>query len=300
MANQDHSLAIAAFSEAAQEAYQTGSKLRSRVFEISGVVGKTQRFEVFGTTDAEERLPSQDVAAANVGNATPTAALRERSRFDYVDRQNEVLTNIAIARHKGAICGKAVSRQIDADIIKALQAYDSSAYTRGPDESGTAFPTTGAGLTMNSATAEKLDADDLANAVSRLMNEMDEEDDELTLVYPALQFRHLADDVKLASMDYMQGTGSPGVTKTGRFQEIYGFTPIFVGQNARRGGKGALPVNRAYLFAKSAIGLATGTLERMGVMEWVSQKRSWLVGAEANCGATRINNGGVLEINLKP
>ena len=286
-------LAIEAFRSSAETAYQMGSKLREHVFEISGVEAEVQHFPVFGTTDATVRQSQQDVVPSNLTNKRPKAVLTPRESFDYLDRQDQALTNVDTMRAYGMIHGKAVSRQYDADIISVLGTYDGEAYSRTD-------PALSANLTY-ATTSGMFDHGDIAVPRGMLMDEMDDDaSEDICLVYPAASFHLLATDVRLASMDYMQGTQAPGVTKTGKFMEIYGVKPIFIGNNARRTGHGALPANTAYMFHKRAIGLATGTVERLGVVAFIEQKRSWMIGAEANAGATRINNGGIVVITLTP
>ena len=299
-------LAIAAFRATAEEAYQTGSKLRHTVTEATGVEAETYRFPVFGTTDATVRASQSDVVPSNLTNKKPTATLSPRESFDYLDRQDQALTNVDTMRAYGMIHGKAVSRQFDADIIAALShgrvassntpGYDTDAYSRDDLGSGLVVVTGSTGTPSRT----RVTADVIAEARSILMDEMDDDDStDICLLYPGSQFRNMADELKLASMDYMQGTGAPGVTKTGRFEQIYGCKPIFIGQNARRSGHGKLPDNVAYMYHKRAVGLAVGTTERLGIVAFIEQKRSWLMGAEANAGAVRINNGGIVEIQIR-
>lgn len=292
MSLQLRQLALDAFRATAATAFQSGSRLRDRVTVMEDVEAATQRFPIFGVADANSRGSSQDVVPANIGNAKPTANLEPREVFDYIDRQDQAITNVDTMRRYGEISGKGVGRQLDNDIIEALKDYDATAYSR----SGL-----GAALSVSAGTAGKLDAADIAKAVAMLMDELDNEDAELTLVAPALQFETWIADTKLANFDYLQqGAGRSNANATGSFEMIYGCKPILIGQKARRAGHGRLPDDRAYMFDRNCVGLAIGTVERMGVVEWVPQKRSWMVGAEANAGATRINNSGVVEIKIRP
>ena len=294
-------LAIAAFKATLDPAYQSGSKLRAAVTEISGVEAETQRFPVIGVTDSNERGTAEDVIPRNVQNAKPTAALTPDESFDYLDRQDTALTNVDAMRGYGMTHGKAVARRYDAKIIGAISASFVASGGTGPYN----HPGLTAINTVNASTGG-INAANLASAMEMLMDwDFDVDAEMVTLAYPSSQFSNMADEMKFASMDYMQGTGAPGVTKTGRFEEIYGCKPVFIGQRGRQQGKGtsfqrqgALPNNRAYLFCKSAVGLAVGTTERLGVVEWVPQKRSWLVGAECNSGAIKIQEAGVVEIRL--
>ena len=281
-------LAADAYRSAAQMAFQSNSRLRSRVFEIPNVVGKRQDFPIFGTGDSVERDSQAEIQAANLGTAQPWATLKPIEWFDLIDRQDQVLTNVDAARPAGMVAGKACGRKIDNHIIEALKTYDSDAYSR---EGLTAK------LSFKSGAAGRLNSDNLAQAKSMILDETDNEDVELTLVAPAKVFQAWSQDEKLFSFDYLQqGRGTENSTATGRFYEIYGMMPVLIGQNARRAGHGKLDENRAYVFDKNCVGLATSTLDRMGVMEWVPMRRSVLVGAETKAGATRINNSGIVEI----
>lgn len=287
----DRKLAETAYSKAAKQAFATGSKLRSRVYEESGIVAQIHEFTVFGTTDAVDRPPAQDIVPANINNARPVARLAPWESFDYVDEMNQVLTSVAIARNKGRQSGLAVGRQFDAPIISALSEYDANAYSRAGLSS----------ILNHDTSAGQFDSDDIAKAIEMLMGEtdMDPSPEDCTLVYPSSAFSKMASDVKLASMDYITNR----VTESGKFGQMYGCMPVFIGENARRADKGALPTSGgdkyAYLFVRDAIGLAVGTLERMGIQEWVPQKQAWMVGSKANGGATRLNNGGIVRITLK-
>ena len=150
------------------------------------------------------------------------------------------------------------------------------------------------------ASAAGLNSAALSAGMTMLMDwDFDVDMEEITLVYPAAQFDDMAAEVRFASMDYMQGTNAPGVAKTGRFEEIYGMKPIFIGQKGRRDlHNGALPANRAYAFCKSAVGLSIGVTERMGIIEEIPQKRSWMIGAECNSGAVVKQLAGIVEFTL--
>ena len=286
-------LAIEAYRATAEAAFQSGSKLRDRVMVISGVEAEKQRFPVIGVTDANQRQSGADVTPTNVGNAKPEADLTPDEAFDYLDRQDTALTNVDAMRGYGMSHGKAVSRQFDAKIVAALAvAYANSQAYKHP------------GMTavnnVNVASGGKFDAAAISAIAEALMEwDFDPTMEEVTLVYPASRFSDMAEETKFASMDYMQGTGAPGVTKTGRFEEIYGMKPIFIGNKGRRAGKGKLQDNRAWAFCRRAVGLAVGTTERMGVVEWVPQKRSWLVGAECNSGAVKIQEAGVVQVTFQ-
>ena len=293
MSTEARNLAIAAFRAAAEDAYETGSKLRGTVMEISGVMAETQRFPVIGVTDSVERQSQGEVVPANIGNAKPTATLRPRERFEFLDTMDRAITNVDLMRGYGRACGKSVARQFDEDIIKVLSVYDGTAYSRPGLAANVATITTGA--------SQKIGAADIAKAVAMLMDEdVGAEDPEsCTFAFAASEFENLATDELLSSMDYVQGR----VTESARFGKFYGCMPVSIGQANRREGHGKFKVVNgkpvAYVYAKNSVGLAVGTVENMSVVEWMPSRRSWMVGAETLAGATRIQNAGIVEIQLK-
>ena len=305
MAGQDRNFAEAAFRSAAMNAWETGSKLRDRVMVQTGVEAETDRHYVIGTTEGNQRGSGQDVSDANVQNAKPTAMLTPDENFNYLDRQDRALYKVEVMRGYGKASGNAVARRLDAKVIPEL----AKSFADWTTNAGGLGPYIHPGMTeKNSVDASNggLNSANMAEAKEMLMEwDFDVDMEELTLLYPASEFSKMAAEMRFASMDYMQGTGAPGVNKTGRFEEIYGMKPIFIGQKARKRGatgeyihNGALPDNRAYVFAKSSVGLSIGVTERMGVVEWVPQKRSWMIGAECNSGAVVTQAAGIVEITL--
>lgn len=289
-------LAIAAFRKTAEEAYQQGSKLREYVMVAPDVEAETYRWPIFGSGDTVQRASQAPIVTANTQNKKPMSHLTPREFFERIDRYDNALTNVEAMRHYGMIAGKAVSRQYDEDIIEALKTFDTNAYSRTGLVATDMQVTVAAKMAAGSQPANPgLGAADLRKAVGIAMGEMDESSD-LCLVYPNDQFENLAGELQLASSDYMQGAG--GVTRTGRFEELYGCKPIFIGQNARRAGHGQLPSKRAYVFHKKAIGLAIGKIDNLTINEWDPNTQTTIIGAMALAGATRINNGGVVEIIL--
>ena len=242
---------------------------------------------MIGVTDAQERASQADIVPANLGNARPTANLRTREAWDYVDGMDQAMTNVRALPAYGSTLGMAVSRQFDEDIIQAFP-WSATAYSR-PGLTAIHEHTTTANMGLQAA--------DLAEAIAILMDEeIASSEEDCTFVYPARQFAKLAGDIKLASMDYMQGR----VTETSKFTDIYGCTPVFIGQGARRAGHGRLADNKAYVFARNAIRSRDRTIERMGVLEWVPHKRSWMVGGRPWAAQPRLQNAGIVESHHRP
>ena len=287
-------LGIDAFRAAVDPSYQTGSKLRALVTEEPDVMAQSYRWSVAGTTDTRSRGSAQEIVPDDAGSATPTAYLESMESFNYNDIQDLAITNARWMAQEGTLRGKAVGRKHDGLIIGALAQWDPNAYILpGLVE---------ANMTLETGTIGKIGSADMAEAVSRLMDNAvgDDAEDDCTFVFPARQFVNLTQDDKLVSMDYLeQGQGTDNVTRTAIFRTIYGCRVIFIDQKARRMNHGRLADNQWFCFAKSAVGLATGTTERLGIVEWVVHRQSWLIGARANAGATRLQNAGVIMGTIK-
>ena len=311
MSNRLRQLAIEAFKARAEVAWQSGSYLRDRVMVISGVEAEIQHFPVVGRVTAKRRASQADVVPSNIANKRPSCALSPREAFEYLDKQDTALTNVDAMRAYGETLGSAVAREFDEDIVESLKQHAATdaqwmgAYS--PTDSNPAATFTPATMTVqrsvasSAGTANRLDANTLAAARTALVDQdfkVNEHD--CTLVLPAHQLQYLLTDEHFASFDYLQqGSGRDNVTATSRFGMIYGCKPIVIGQAGRIDGVGTLDDNNtAYMFIRNAIGLAIGTTENMGVYEWVPQKRSYMVGAECNAGACRIQNAGIVKIEI--
>ena len=308
----DNALAIEVYRQSFWSAYQSGSKLRDRVYVEEGVEALVKHMPVFGAVDTNQRDAGQEVTIIDVPNARPMAMLEPWESFSTVDKQVNAITNVDLMRGKGMQHGKAVARQMDEPIIGALKAFSSDAYSR-PGMTSTTYgnpdtdrgsvavtrvaPGPGAGThVLNTETEEKITGKDIAKMKAALLAEdFDVDEQDVTFVYDALEFQEFASDQLLASFDYLQqGSGKDNVTATSRFGMIYGAKPISIGNRGRRATHGRLPEKRAYMFVRNAIGLAVGTTENMGVLDWIPMRRSTLVGGECNAGACRIQNAGVV------
>ena len=209
-------LAVDIFRSNAQMAFQSGSRLRDRVYTETGVQAETVHFPVFGTGDARTRASQADIVPANLANKRPSVKLEPFEWFDLLDRQDTALTNVDAARNYGIVAGRALGRQFDQHIIAgALQpgagnANVSNAYSRsGMPAGGLAFTTAGSGL---------LGIEDLGKAAAMIMDEVDGDAMDLTLVAPALQFEEWSKDDKFLRMEYLQqGRGQSNVMVTGNF-----------------------------------------------------------------------------------
>ena len=274
-------LSIDAYRAAVELGHQNGSKLIDAVMVQRGVMAQTYRFPVAGQVDPTTKDAYDEVTLTNPGSAKPTAILEPTYSFGMVDVGNEALTNAQWMAQQGGIHGRAISRQYDEHILAAANVFDSEAYTR----SGL----TAADMAYTTVTANEIDSDDLIECVARLKDE--DADADCQFVYPARQFATFAKELKAAYWAFRGGTEE---NKRGGEGTMYGCTPRPIPQQTRRSGHGKIPDNRFYVWNKNDIGLAIGTLERLGVMDWIPMRQGYLIGGRTNAGATRIQNAGIV------
>lgn len=286
--------AIAAYKAMAMNAYGSASRLMGRVDYTPNVTGETFALPVVGVKQAVTRTSGQVVAAGNPEIKRPVVQFQRREAFDRYDRNDRVITNADIAERYAVEDTRAVGRAVDGDILEALG--QNKATDPGFVAAYSHPGVTAAGMTIETGMSQELLADDVAKAKARLMHEMDTDDpnpDDFTLVYPALQFEHLATDEKLASRDYT--TGQP--SRTGNLTAMYGCVPVGIGR--RQGQGGALPERTAYMFHRNGIGLASAYAGVQTVWEWETTTQSWLIGAYDYCKAARTQNAACVTITIK-
>lgn len=307
-ANSLQNLAIDLFRARVQVAYQSGSRLRMAVEEYTGVEGLTLQLPSTGYTDATERESGQPVHADDAGSWKPIVRLRPAESWTFIDKQDQAITNAQWMTKQGDVRGKAIGRKHDARILAAAHEWDDTAYPGPAADNATTKSAlefkTGDAMALNTNTRVKtsvgktITGEVLSMAVSRLMDQDVgvESPEDCFAILPASRFNDMADDLKNAYWNYTgQGTDVAAMAK---FGQVYGCTPIFIGNAARRVNQGRMVDDYMYVWAKSALALAVGTTETLGVVEWNTERRSWQVGAETNSGAARQMNNGICKIQI--
>ena len=299
-------LAIAAFRKRYEKAVQTGSKMKGRCLEISGVMAESQRFPIIGVvTETTTRGAGQRIQATETPNAKPTAFLTPDESWAWIDIQTRAITNVEAMQGYADTHGKALMRKCyDHKMLAALATTPTSADQtelgpyRHPGLPSTAPFKLRVGTT---AAGKDLTGPVLAEAMEMMMDFDDDLDpDDLTLVMPATQWTSLANDTNMTSADYYQGLTNAGFMKTGKFGPLVGAHPIVIGSKGAREKEGKIKgvggKQASYLYHKNALGMAVGTTEKKGVVKFIDDHRSWMIGGEGNTGAVKIQEAGIVEI----
>ncbi len=112
---------ITQFESEVHVAYQRmGSKLRPLGRNITGVTGSTARFQKVGTGTAVTKARNADVAAMNLTHSSVDVTLSDYYAADYIDRLDELKTNIDERQVVALNAAAALGRKTDELITTAL------------------------------------------------------------------------------------------------------------------------------------------------------------------------------------
>jgi hypothetical protein len=250
-----------------KEAYQqTGSKLRSAVRLKTGVVGATCVFQKAGKGVAGKKTRHGNVPLMNADHSSVTATLEDWYGADYVDKLDELKTNIderMVVANAGAY---ALGRKVDDLIITVL---DSGA--------GTTDTAATLGLTKARILAgvEKLNADDVPDDGNRFA------------VLGAHQWNEMLNLTEFKSADFA-GTKYPWLKGT-EARMWLGITWLFHSGLPLSGG-----TRKCFLYHKTAIGLAEAQDLKL-YTDWVPEKAAYLFDHMISAGAVAIDGTGIYE-----
>ncbi len=245
---------------------QRGSKLRNTVRLKTGVVGSTATFQKNGKGAAGLKTRHGNVPLMNVSHSTVSATLQDWYGADYVDKLDELKTNMDERLTVANAGAWALGRKIDELIVTKL---DTTSNVVAEDSSG---------LTK----AKILEAFALLNAA-----DVPDDGNRFGVVGPH-QWNELLDISEFKSADYA-GDRFPWLKGT-ESRSWLGITWIF-----HTGLPLADGTRKCFLYHKNALGLAEGQ-EVKAFVDWVPEKAAHLVDHMLSAGAALIDADGVVEI----
>ena len=123
---------ITQFEAEVHMAYQRmGSKLKNLVRVVNGVSGESVKFQKVGTGEATTKARHAEVVAMNISHTNVTATLADYYASDYVDKLDELKTNIderAVIANNAAY---ALGRKTDSIITDAMSSATTLANNAG-------------------------------------------------------------------------------------------------------------------------------------------------------------------------
>jgi len=123
---------ITQFEAEVHMAYQRmGSKLKNLVRVVNGVSGESVKFQKVGTGEATSKARHAEVVAMNISHTNVTATLSDFYASDYVDRLDELKTNIDERQVIANNAAYALGRKTDSIITDAMASATTLANNAG-------------------------------------------------------------------------------------------------------------------------------------------------------------------------
>ena len=271
MANTISTAFITQFESEVHLAYQRmGSKLRNTVRQANNVVGSTVKFQKIGKGVANTKSRNADVTpmsdtASTLTHSTVTATLTDHYAPEYIDKLDEIKTNIDERQAIAQSAGYALGRKTDELITTALDA--------------------GANATQIADATGALVKADFITMFETLGDADIPEDGGRYLALSPAAYADLFNITEFASSDFVGDQNLPfaGGASMKEFMGLKCFAT-----SAVAGGKN-------YLYHTSAVGLGVGSDVKTEV-NYVPEKVAHLIVAHMSMGAVVIDDNGVYEV----
>lgn len=269
--------AVAAFAAEVKHEYQEGAKLKDTVRSVRGITGATYRFPKMGKGLAIQRADVQaDIVPMNIAHTNATANIINWIAADYTDIFDDDKTNISEQKELAKSIAMAIERREDQQILDALEAASTSLTVAKNMEDGS----TDADLTV--AKIRRAD---------RLLGDGGVEETERCFVGSHYGKEALLGATEVTSADY----NSVRALVSGDVNTFVGFSFKWIGTRAEGGLDKTSNDRTNFAFAKSAVGMAYGSVQRMEI-NYIPTKTSWLAAMIYTAGAVAIDAAGIVEV----
>jgi len=262
---------VTQFESEVKLAYQRqGSKTRSTVRVKDAKGASTVRFPKLGKGAAGQKSRNGNVPVMNLAHSYVEAIMEDWYAADYVDKLDELKTNIDERQAYARSGGYALGRKIDDLVFSAARASLPAAQKIADTYSGT--------ITK-----------DYAKAVFKKLNDNDVPDDGDRVVFvPPAGWNDLLGIQEFADADYVGQGNHPWLTGT---QAKRWLNMMWVPHTG-------LPSSGSSLIClawhRSAIGLGENAAIKTSI-DWVAEKAAFLVDSMMSAGAIRVDDQGVVE-----
>jgi len=266
MANTIDVAFIKQFESEVHMAYQRmGSKLRNTVRTVGNVRGSVVRFQKIGTGSASTKSRNGDVTPMELAHTTVEATMSDFYAAEYIDKLDELKTNIDERQAVAQSAAAALGRKTDDLLITAMDA--------------------GANSTQINDTNGALVKDDLLTLFETFGSANIPEDGGRYLAMHPKGYADLFAITEFASSDFVGEQNLPfagGMT----MKEFLGFK-IF--------STAAVAAGKSMAYHTSAVGLGVNS-DVSTELNYVPQKASHLATSMMSMGAVVIDNNGIYEV----
>ena len=266
MANTIDVAFIKQFESEVHMAYQRmGSKLRNTVRTVGNVAGSTVRFQKIGTGSASTKSRNGDITAMELTNTQVEATMADHYAAEYIDKLDELKTNIDERQAVAQSAAAALGRKTDEILYTAMDA--------------------GANSTQIHDTSSALEKADLLSLFETFGSANIPEDGGRFLAMHPKGYSDLFLITEFASSDFVGEQNLPyagGMT----MKEFLGFK-IF--------STSAITAGKNMAYHTSAVGLGINS-DVQTEINYVPQKAAHLATSMMSMGATVIDDNGIYEV----
>ena len=256
---------------------QMGSKLRNVVRTKTAVTGSVVTFQKLGKGAASQKSRHGDVPVMNAVHSNASATLSDWYAADYVDKLDELKTNIDERQVTVQTGAYGLGRKADNLIITAVTASLGAAY-----QNQTAYGGYGSSVYNNAIEAAVLQG-------FEALNSNDVPDDGLRVcLVGSHQWNHLLKVTEFASSDYVGAAQHPWLAGTQARKWLNTLFMMHTGLATANSGASRI----CLMFHKTALGLGEGQAITTTI-DWVPQKAAHLIDNMLSAGAVRIEDEGV-------
>jgi len=258
------------------EAYQRqGSKLRGMVRSKTGIVGASTTFQKAGKGAASTKARHGTIAPMNVDHSTVLCTLEDYYAGDWVDKLDELKTNIDERQVVANAGAWALGRKTDELIITALDTA-----TSGRTVTGTGDLADSVGLT-----------DDKVLRAIEMLNDADVPDDgQRFALVGSQQWSNLLNIQAFASSEWVGTEALPWMSPTTRGKSWLGITWMPFSALPK-----ASAVRSCFLFHRTSAGHAAGA-EVSADITWHGDRAAHFVAHSMSQGAALIDETGLVRI----
>lgn len=258
-----------------KRAYGDVSVLQDKVYTSGRIVGKRVAFRKKGKGMATQHVPGSDVTAMNVDYNQVWCDLEDWEAYDYVDKFDMKKINFSEVTELAEVAADCLGLRIDQIIIDKMNAgYDAANMKVG-------------------ATNTALTVATLIDACTKL-NKSGVPSTERYFAHSAQQLADLLSTTQVTSADY----NSVKALVNGTLNSFLGLKFTLIADR----DEGGLPTSAndviGFIWHKRAMGFSKAQdLETS--MEWVPEKRAYLVGGDFSAGAVVIDDKGIVGVVSK-
>lgn len=258
-----------------KRAYGDVSVLQDKVYTSGRIVGKRVAFRKKGKGMATQHVPGSDVTAMNVDYNQVWCDLEDWEAYDYVDKFDMKKINFSEVTELAEVAADCLGLRIDQIIIDKMNA--------GYDAANMKVGTTNTALTVAT----------LIDACTKL-NKSGVPSTERYFAHSAQQLADLLSTTQVTSADY----NSVKALVNGTLNSFLGLKFTLIADR----DEGGLPTSAndviGFIWHKRAMGFSKAQdLETS--MEWVPEKRAYLVGGDFSAGAVVIDDKGIVGVVSK-